>query len=121
MEASVASNAGRQSLHVAAERGHVFVAEHLTSRGAEASSASNDGWRPLHFAANRGCVFVAEHLARRGAEVSSAANDGGQPLHVAVVMGHFGSSHLQRRQVATRQRDQKINLSLGTFALKNNR
>lgn len=49
---TLTDNRGRSALHIAAERGHLLIAEHLLSMGVIADTKDNNGDTPLSLASN---------------------------------------------------------------------
>src|SRR5690242_1653383 len=64
---------GKTALHLAAERGHVGIAQELLSSGADPNALSIGNWlitaeAPLHIAARRGHVEICRTLLAGGAK-----------------------------------------------------
>lgn len=73
---------GKTSLHYAAERGDIKMAEVLLNHGADIESKDLSGTRPLHVAA-RGSLETTKFLVERGADVNAIDNEGNTALHKA--------------------------------------
>ena len=76
------------ALQVAAEGGHIDVAELLLRHGAIVNAEDDDGWTALYAAARARHTDMAELLLRHGAYVniqikSTGINDGDTALHQA--------------------------------------
>ena len=75
-------------LLMAAENGHVEVAEALIKAGCDVDKAEKNGVTPLLKAAQNGHVKVAEPLIEAGCDVDKADSDGATPLSRAAQYGH---------------------------------
>ena len=76
---------GLTALHIAAERGHVGIAELLIDAGAEVGAKTRIGsYTPLHLAGRGGHTDVALALLEAGSDPGAVTtNSGVTPLHLA--------------------------------------
>ena len=79
---------GRSVLMLAADGGHIEVAELLIEKGADVNLKRSDGWNVLMDAANRGHVEVAKLLIEKGVDVNLKRSDGWTALMLAANSGH---------------------------------
>lgn len=77
---NISDNSGYTPLHNAAYNGHLNIAEHLITLGANVSAASGSGSTPLHGAAFYGHPEIAQLLLNNGAEIDAANAGGYTPL-----------------------------------------
>lgn len=82
------NNRGETSLHLAAIKGDVQLAESLISQGADVNAQDYAGWTALHEACNHGHPQLADLLLTAGAFVNALGSDDYTPLHDAAVNGH---------------------------------
>ncbi|MCD4654049.1 ankyrin repeat domain-containing protein [bacterium] len=82
---------GWTTLHWAAFKGHLKIAEYLIQQGAEvdALAKNNNNKTPLMLAALEGKANVVDLLIKNGANVSSKDRDGSTALHMAAASGHY--------------------------------
>lgn len=76
------------ALHLAAQKGHVAVAEHLLRCGAWHGWDSEYGYQPLHWASIRGHKPMVELLLAHGVDVDAQTELGAAALHNAVESGY---------------------------------
>lgn len=67
---------GKAPLHVACERGRLFVAKALLSSSADVRARDKSGHEPLHDAAAGGCTACLKLLLEHGAEISATTTKG---------------------------------------------
>ncbi|XP_071814449.1 uncharacterized protein [Apostichopus japonicus] len=82
------NNRGETSLHLAAIKGDIQVAESLISQGADVNAQDYAGWTALHEACNHGHSELTDLLLTAGAFVNALGSDDYTPLHDAAVNGH---------------------------------
>ena len=69
-------------LHLAAEKGHLNVAEFLLKNGAVIDSQDSDGQQPIHMAAVSGNLDLVQALINNfGAKFNAQADNQSQPSH----------------------------------------
>ncbi|XP_035658172.1 ankyrin-3-like [Branchiostoma floridae] len=90
MSSVVAEKQQCSLLHLAAESGHVGVAELLIQAGAQMDSRNKYCDTPLHMAAESGNMGVAELLLNAGALVDSKNKYGVTPFRMAILREHYG-------------------------------
>ncbi|HWH70940.1 MAG TPA: ankyrin repeat domain-containing protein, partial [Candidatus Sulfotelmatobacter sp.] len=78
---------GRTSLHEAAEKGQIVVAQFLLANGAAVNAKDIGRWTPLHLAARSGHKAMVELLLSHQAEVQAANSTGATPVHLAAQKG----------------------------------
>ncbi|PIK47733.1 putative ankyrin repeat domain-containing protein 12 [Apostichopus japonicus] len=82
------NNRGETSLHLAAIKGDIQVAESLINQGADVNAQDYAGWTALHEACNHGHSELTDLLLTAGAFVNALGSDDYTPLHDAAVNGH---------------------------------
>lgn len=78
----------RTPLHVAADMGHVAVAQALIRAGAVVNARDGADATPLHYAAFNGYAPIVEALVAAGAHVGAKDSEGRTPMKYARHRGH---------------------------------
>ena len=76
-------------LHLAAQNGHLAVAQFLVQEGADKKALNKNLSTPLHTAVFNGHLEVTQFLVQEGAEIEAKNIVEWTPLHVAVAKGHL--------------------------------
>ena len=76
-----------ESIHIAAEFGHLEAVRQHLAAGADVNAKDDDGQTPFYIAAQSGNREVAELLIAKGADVNAKAKSGWTPLHEAAIFG----------------------------------
>ena len=76
--------------HLAANNGHLPVAQFLCEQGGDTEVwTTNGGMKPLHLAANNGHLPVVQYLCEQGADKEARSMKGNTSLHVAAHNGYI--------------------------------
>ena len=86
---NAATEVGSTPLHVAAEHGHLAVAQLLIANGAALDARTDAGLRPLHFAAIENDADMTRLLLESGAQPGTRTDSGHTPLHLAAQKPHL--------------------------------
>ena len=78
----------RNTLHKAAESGHVKIAKVLIQNGAKVNTVDKNNTTALHRAASKGHVDVAKVLIQNGVDVNAVNKNKWTPLHCAAWRGY---------------------------------
>lgn len=79
----VLDRTGTASLHIAAERDHIYVLQQLIDAGADINVPDMDGWTPLMLAARSNSIACMRQLILAGCRLDHQDLDGSTALHVA--------------------------------------
>jgi ankyrin repeat protein len=91
----VRSAIGRTPLHVACQKGRVFVVGRLLDCGAKMEEENHNREAPLHLASGNGHLAVVDYLLDHGAKVDAPDFRGMTPLCLAIKQSRdSGASHL---------------------------
>ncbi|XP_059489715.1 uncharacterized protein LOC132204878 [Neocloeon triangulifer] len=83
------SKNGKTSLHYAAIRGHIAVAEFLLSNGADVNARDDKNETPLTYAACYSNKEMCQLLVKNDADLSAVNSGGNDALHLACFNGKF--------------------------------
>ena len=86
-----------ESIHIAAEAGHIEAVKKHLAAGTDVNAKDGDGYTPLHFAAINGHKELAELLIDSGADVNAKDDFGETPLDWAVDEGQIEIADLLRK------------------------
>ena len=91
--ANQADNDGVTPLFIAAQDGHLDIAQELIKAGADPDKAKTAsiaaGVTPLYTAAQQGHLEIVKELIKAGADPDKARYDGTTPLYMAAQQGHL--------------------------------
>uniref|UniRef100_A0A8C0UHM1 Ankyrin 1 n=1 Tax=Cyanistes caeruleus TaxID=156563 RepID=A0A8C0UHM1_CYACU len=79
---------GLTPLHLAAQEGHVLVADVLVKHGVTVDAMTRMGYTPLHVASHYGNIKLVKFLLQHQADVNAKTKLGYTPLHQAAQQGH---------------------------------
>uniref|UniRef100_A0A8C0UHD9 Ankyrin 1 n=1 Tax=Cyanistes caeruleus TaxID=156563 RepID=A0A8C0UHD9_CYACU len=81
-------SSGLTPLHLAAQEGHVLVADVLVKHGVTVDAMTRMGYTPLHVASHYGNIKLVKFLLQHQADVNAKTKLGYTPLHQAAQQGH---------------------------------
>lgn len=105
-------------LHVAAENGHLSIAELLIQKGARLDLQNDAGHTALHRAASRGHTELMKTLVKAGAPIHTLDLKGKTPIHLAAENRHLKSVKLLVEEEARQSESHRQNMFLHMAAME---
>jgi len=84
----IQDQAGRRSLHFAANSGHIEIVKYLLSKGADIHAKTKANTTVLHYAALKGSLEIVKLLVEKGVEIDIKNVQVTTPMYYAASGGH---------------------------------
>ena len=94
----------RTDLHIAAEKGRLWLVRLLVEQGADKDKVNSNGLTPLYLASCHGHLDVVQYLVEQGSELDKANNYGYTPLSIATAFGHHQIARYLLEQGADKEK-----------------